>query len=133
MLTSLTFAPCISRAAAADAASSDLSLFDSAVEAARLNPEMITSPPSSAAQKLFEGVMSKAQEIIDAGNQLGNGPAVTSGASSKLASSSAIPGEGTGVDLSGLLRAYDFAMRSYLLTKMVTETAGGLKSMWQAS
>jgi hypothetical protein len=84
-------------------------------------------PPSLALGKLA----GETQKLIDIGNAIDRtGPGLTT-ASLSLGTG----GLGAGapiVDLSGLNRAYDFAMRSYLLSKVASEVSGGLRSLWQA-
>ena len=74
----------------------------------------------------LDGVLGEAQRLIDLGKGL-KGSAVPAPVS--VSTSSA--GSGLSIDLSGLNRAYDFAMRTYLLSKVVSEVSGGVRSLWQ--
>jgi hypothetical protein len=130
VVTNLLFSTGISPAVTPELVGRAGGSFASAVEAAQARFEALPVTPPSTGSVGFEGVVGKAQEIIDLGNALGGVSPATSGQFVKLPSSAGIGS--AGVDLSGILRAYDFAMRSYLLSKMVTETAGSLKSLWQA-
>jgi hypothetical protein len=107
--------------------------FDAALAAP--NPMVINvpaqwSPPSAALTKLS----GETQKLIDLGNAMGRIGPQFSAASLSLdpsAGMSGVPG-GPVIDLTALNRAYDFAMRSYLLSKVASEVSGGLRSLWQA-
>ncbi len=107
--------------------------FDAAIAAP--NPMSIKalpawSPPSVAITKLS----GETQKLIDLGNAMGRIGPQFSAASLSLGPSAGMGGAAGGpvIDLTALNRAYDFAMRSYLLSKVASEVSGGLRSLWQA-
>jgi hypothetical protein len=62
-----------------------------------------------------------------------SGPRIATGIGTQATfGGTAEAGAGTSIDLTSLNRAYDFAMRTYLMSKVVSEVSSGLKSLWQA-
>jgi hypothetical protein len=84
--------------------------------------------------KPWERVTEEAQKLIDLGNAVGrSGPRIVTGIGTQATlGGTAEAGAGTNIDLTSLNRAYDFAMRTYLMSKVVSEVSSGLKSLWQA-
>lgn len=106
--------------------------FDAALAAAQTSPALLGSRvpagPSSAALTKLSG---ETQRLIDLGNAISRSGPAFSPVSLSGQAVGGLPGAPI-IDLTALNRAYDFAMRSYLLSKVASEVSGGLRSLWQA-
>lgn len=90
------------------------------------------APAQAAAPAALDHILEQAQSMIDLSATMQGAPVGPAASPVQFSQGASALAGSSGIDLSNLTRAYDFAMRSYLMTKVVSEATGGLKSLWQA-